>query len=98
MAHGILSSGSVWDDVWVPELDALGLPRSNNLNMGNLDSIASNASKIAAEVADGAQRWGVDKVVLVGHSKGGLDSDTTWSKTMVPSSWCRLVRRMPVHL
>ena len=74
MAHGIRSSGSVWSETWVPRLNNLGLPNSNNLNMGNLDSIANNASKIAAEVADAKQRWGVDKVVMVAHSKGGLDS------------------------
>ena len=74
MAHGILSSGSVWSGVWVPGLDQLGLPNSNNLNMGNLDSIGANAGKIAAEVSASKDRWGVEKVVLVTHSKGGLDS------------------------
>lgn len=74
MAHGILSAGSVWGGVWVPGLDNLGLPNSNNLNMGNLDSIGANAGKIASEVSDGKDRWGVDKVVMVAHSKGGLDS------------------------
>jgi pimeloyl-ACP methyl ester carboxylesterase len=74
MAHGILSSGSTWSGVWVPNLDQLGLPNSNRLNMGNLDSIQNNAGKIAAEVADARRRWGVDKVNLVCHSKGGLDS------------------------
>jgi pimeloyl-ACP methyl ester carboxylesterase len=74
MAHGILSSGSTWSGVWVPNLNQLGLPNSNRLNMGNLDGIQSNAGKIAAEVADARQRWGVDKVNLVCHSKGGLDS------------------------
>ncbi len=74
MAHGILSSGSTWSGVWVPNLDQLGLPNSNRLNMGNLDSIQNNAGKISNEVADAKRRWGVDKVNLVCHSKGGLDS------------------------
>jgi len=74
MAHGILSSGLVWNSTWVPNLNQLGLPNSNNLNMGNLDGIAANAGKIAAEVAASKNRWGVDQVVLVTHSKGGLDS------------------------
>lgn len=76
-AHGILSSGAAWDKSnfsWIERLDSLGIPNSNRLNMGNLDSIQSNAAKIAAEVADAKQRWGVDKVNLVCHSKGGLDS------------------------
>lgn len=74
MAHGILSNGGTWGGVWVPNLNQLGLPNSNRLNMGNLDSIQNNAGKIAGEVANAKQRWGVDKVNLVCHSKGGLDS------------------------
>ncbi|MEM7307277.1 MAG: choice-of-anchor X domain-containing protein [Planctomycetota bacterium] len=74
MAHGILSDGGVWTDVWVPGLDDLGLPNSNALNMGNLDSIQSNAGKIGAEVAASKARWGTEKIILVCHSKGGLDS------------------------
>lgn len=74
MAHGIFSDGGIWNKLWVPELQKLGLPSSNALDMGNLDGIAQNAQKIAAEVAEAKRRWGVDKVVLVGHSKGGLDS------------------------
>ena len=74
MAHGILSNGGTWAGRWVPGLDALGLPNTNELNMGNLDSIQNNAGKIANVVASSKQRWGVDKVNLVCHSKGGLDS------------------------
>ncbi len=77
MAHGILSSGATWappQGTWVPSLADLGLPGSNNLNMGNLDGIGSNAAKIAAEVSASKTRWGVDRVNIVAHSKGGLDS------------------------
>ena len=74
MAHGILSSGGTWSGRWVPGLNGLGLPNSNELNMGNLDSIGNNAGKIANVVAASKERWGVDKVNLVCHSKGGLDS------------------------
>lgn len=77
MAHGILSSGSAWDQAdfsWVRTFNDLGLPSSNRLNMGNLDSIQNNAQKIANEVANARQRWGVDKVNIVAHSKGGIDS------------------------
>lgn len=73
MAHGILSSGSTWDP-WVPKFDTLGLPNSNDLDMGDLDSIAENAGKIADEVATSKESWGVDRVHLVAHSKGGIDS------------------------
>ncbi len=76
MAHGILSDNSVWRDVWVSNLQASGVPVSNDINpsMGNLDSIQSNAGKIGGAVAKAKRRWGVDKVNLVTHSKGGLDS------------------------
>lgn len=74
MAHGILSSGATWSSTWVPNLNDAGIPNSNALNMGNLDSIGNNAAKIADEVASSRQRWGVDKVNIVAHSKGGIDS------------------------
>lgn len=77
MAHGILSSGAAWnqpDFSWVRKLDDLGILNSNRLNMGNLDSIGNNAGKIANEVINAKQRWGVEKVDIVAHSKGGIDS------------------------
>jgi pimeloyl-ACP methyl ester carboxylesterase len=77
MAHGILSDGESWNKAsfsWVNKLNSLGIPNSNRLNMGRLDSIQSNSIKIAGEVANATRRWGVDKVDLVCHSKGGLDS------------------------
>ncbi len=74
LAHGILSNGGTWAPVWTSQLTARGLPHSNELNMGNLDSIGNNAGKISRVVASSRQRWGVDKVNLVCHSKGGLDS------------------------
>ena len=77
MVHGIFSSGGTWNESpfsGVAKLADLGLPNSNRLNMGNLDGIASNAGKIGTEVDDATRRWGVDKVNIVGHSKGGIDS------------------------
>ncbi len=74
LAHGILSSGNTWSGQWVPGLGQLGIPNTNELNMGNLDSIGNNAAKISNVVDASKQRWGVDKVVIVAHSKGGLDS------------------------
>lgn len=71
--HGILSNGGIWDSLWVPGLRDLGVPMSH-LNMGALDSIESNASKIANHVERIKRHYGVDKVNIVAHSKGGLDS------------------------
>ncbi len=74
MAHGILSEGGIWNNVWVPQLKSLGIYTDNDLNMGNLDSIGNNAAKIGVVVDRNLKRWGVDKVNIVCHSKGGLDS------------------------
>ncbi len=76
MVHGILRDlfGNPWTSQWVPGLSGLGLPNSGSLDMGNLDSIENNASKIASEVSADKKRWGVDAVNLVTHSKGGIDS------------------------
>ncbi|HEU4729586.1 MAG TPA: choice-of-anchor X domain-containing protein [Kofleriaceae bacterium] len=74
--HGILSKGAAWNKEfsWINTVSALGIPNRNDLDMGNLDSIQNNAEKIAAKVESAKQQWGVDKVNLVCHSKGGLDS------------------------
>ena len=74
MAHGILSAGAVWNDLWTPQLQSLGIQYETPGDHGNLDSIVNNAAKIGDEVAAAKSRFGVDKVVLIGHSKGGLDS------------------------
>lgn len=71
--HGILSRGSIWDAVWVRKLGDLGIPMSH-LDMGALDSIQANASKIATHVAGIKRHYGVDKVNIVAHSKGGIDA------------------------
>lgn len=78
MVHGILSDGGAWNKPgfsWLNKLNGLGIPNNGTaLSMGNLDSIGNNAAKIATEVAIAKQRWGVDKVNLVCHSKGGIDA------------------------
>jgi pimeloyl-ACP methyl ester carboxylesterase len=76
LVHGIFRGlfGNPWTSVWMPSLNNLGLPNSGELNMGNLNGIEDNASQVASEVSAARQRWGVDKVNLVCHSKGGIDS------------------------
>lgn len=73
MVHGIRSSGATWIP-WASRLDRLGVPNSRNLDLGALDSIEENSLKIASEIAAARWRWGVDKVDLIGHSKGGIDA------------------------
>lgn len=78
--HGILSSGRAWDKggpgetSFLMRCEELGIPADNGLNMGNLDSIASNAGKVRDRVHSVIRRFGVGRVNLVCHSKGGLDS------------------------
>lgn len=72
--HGILSEGAVWKPKWVSELDKLGIPNDGNQNLGQLASIQSNANLIASRISSSLDRWGVKKVNIVCHSKGGLDS------------------------
>ena len=71
--HGILSNQGIWDGLWVPTLEARGF-LTDRRNLGALDSIQNNAAKIATVVNRMRDRLGVDKVNIVAHSKGGLDS------------------------
>ena len=73
-AHGILSSGDIWDTPWAAALNDVGIYTDTTLDMGALDSIANNAGKIGVVVAEARTRYGVDSVNMVVHSKGGLDS------------------------
>lgn len=73
-AHGILSSGDIWDAPWAAQLQDVGIYTDTTLDMGALDSIANNAGKIGVVVEEARARYGVDSVNMVVHSKGGLDS------------------------
>lgn len=81
-AHGILSSGETWGE-WAMALDALGIPSTGGggeldpfgkLDLGALDSIQDNAAEIVQRIEAARSTWKVDRVQLVTHSKGGLDS------------------------
>ena len=78
MLHGILSGGDGWKAVWVKAFKERGLPSvpsdDDTMDMGKLDSIENNALKISAKVEEMKNRWGVQKVNMVCHSKGGLDA------------------------
>lgn len=76
LVHGIFSSRKTWEKLpapWPNGLAARGIPFAT-IDMGNLDSIGANARKIAAGVTELKQRYGVDRVNLVAHSKGGIDA------------------------
>jgi uncharacterized protein (TIGR03437 family) len=78
--HGILSDGFGWNDPpfrWASQLTTvLGIPNNGTeLSMGYLpDLIQTNARKVGDAVASARARWGVDRINLICHSKGGLDS------------------------
>ncbi|CAN2044478.1 triacylglycerol lipase [Candidatus Magnetomoraceae bacterium gMMP-1] len=71
--HGIFSSGNTWTGTWTNTLSSRGIP-FETIDMGRLDSIASNANKIETKVNELMTRWGIDKINIVAHSKGGIDS------------------------
>ncbi len=77
LVHGILSDATTWAGPWNAGLDSRGIPHDAiDLSPGSiaLDSISDNAGDIAARVTQLKTKWGVDKLNIVSHSKGGLDS------------------------
>lgn len=83
LVHGIISSGNTWAN-WMEWLQGQNIPVTggggaaslpgDSLDMGWLGSISGNAVQIGAKVQEAKRRWGVDRVNLICHSKGGLDS------------------------
>jgi pimeloyl-ACP methyl ester carboxylesterase/subtilisin-like proprotein convertase family protein len=79
--HGIFSNSGTWEQGnfnWKQKIEGLGIPYASismhqGLSLG-LDSIADNAGDIAAKVNELKARWGVQRLNIVAHSKGGLDS------------------------
>ncbi len=82
LVHGILSSPATWGSNgsgfdWEDGLSSWGIPwEAIDLSGYNkaLSSIDSDAAQIASTVETMKQTFGVDKVNIVAHSKGGLDS------------------------
>lgn len=81
LVHGILSNADGWETPWRQGLLDLGIPAeavylgSDQSPLGvELDSIAQNATDIAAAADAMKSKYGVDKINIVSHSKGGIDS------------------------
>ena len=82
MVHGIFSDGRAWNQPgkfqWSAAFDDLGIPNAtidmHKFPSIGLDSIQDNAKDIADKVNELRQRWGVDRLNIVAHSKGGIDS------------------------
>lgn len=83
LVHGILSNPSTWD-LWGTGfgsqngfLDALGVPYERikvDAPSQIISTIQTNASIIQTRVEQMKQTYKVEKINIVGHSKGGLDS------------------------
>jgi pimeloyl-ACP methyl ester carboxylesterase len=75
LAHGGFSSGDTWRPFWVGNLDALGIPHDEiDFPEGGKRTIGENSGALSKFLDDHLRRWGVDKVNIEAHSKGGLDS------------------------
>jgi len=75
MIHGILGSAETWD-TFKNFFNNDGIPNLVPPNgfMDNVGSVSSNAFDINQEVIKTKIKFGVDKLNLLVHSKGGLDS------------------------
>jgi hypothetical protein len=75
LVHGIISSAATWYPLWYNQLSSAHVPffAINLPSMGFRD-LETNSAFIGATVTTLKKQWGVDKINIVAHSKGGLDS------------------------
>ncbi|MEZ4730509.1 MAG: choice-of-anchor X domain-containing protein [Caldilineaceae bacterium] len=71
--HGIFSDASIWGKTWIPRMKTLGIPH-DAINLGAASSFDKNARLIDTHIKNLQKRWGIQKLNLVTHSKGGLDA------------------------
>ncbi|HVS01013.1 MAG TPA: hypothetical protein VMW27_30625 [Thermoanaerobaculia bacterium] len=73
LVHGTAAGPDTWEEL-VDDLEAAGAPFEDNIQLTPNGSVAANGRQLAGIVKDQAASFGVKKVHLVVHSKGGLDS------------------------
>ncbi len=73
LLHGFNSSPDIWEDLWIPRLDGLEI-RNNAVQLGGTATIQANSHQVGEEVEALKNRYGVSKINIVAHSKGGVDS------------------------
>lgn len=74
MVHGCcLGKPDDWNQIWETKFNDIQIPYEN-IPVGKWSSMRHNASLIASEVASMRSDYGVDRINIVSHSKGGLDS------------------------
>ena len=75
LAHGGFATPGTWSPFWTGQLDALGVPHDEvRFPEDGRRTIEENAAVFSTFLDDHLRRWGVDKVNIEAHSKGGLDS------------------------
>lgn len=72
LVHGTFSGPGTWDN-WRPKLQEKGVP-TKEIDVGKIDSFEANAAKIESVVNKLQKRWGIEKLNIIAHSKGGTDS------------------------
>jgi pimeloyl-ACP methyl ester carboxylesterase len=74
LVHGWNSTGmDTWKDDWGLFMsDDLGLPYDRQANLGKAKTLVSNLRDIAGEVGAMQAAYGVKRITMVGHSKGGI--------------------------
>lgn len=74
LVHGFLfGEPGMWENLWEPKLNDLRI-ENMAIKVGKVSSIEHNSKIIAEEVEKMRTRYGVDKIIITSHSKGGLDS------------------------
>jgi hypothetical protein len=75
LVHGIISSAATWYPLWYNQLTLAHVPffAVNLPSMGFRD-LETNSRFIGETITTLKRQWGVDKINIVAHSKGGLDS------------------------
>lgn len=74
LVHGIASGPDTWEPEVVNFLTSNQIPFEHEIQLGPNDTIANNGELLSQIVREQAMSFGVEKVHLVVHSKGGLDS------------------------
>jgi hypothetical protein len=73
--HGWDASADTWrpDSVWPERLLQSDIP-FHAISIPPDGTVAANGAEISRRVPDLVERFGVDKLIIVAHSKGGVDS------------------------
>lgn len=77
LAHGWKSSPDTWAELWRPRLEAEGYVYGETVVAPDLTpfrSVARGASRIAPAADQLRQDNGVDRISIMAHSQGGIDS------------------------